>query len=49
MDLIRTGKNTVIRSTAALPTEYNAFLWTAGNALRLDTFMRAETPNPIQV
>ena len=49
LKLFRTGKYPVIRGTAALLTERNAFLWTAGYVPRLDTYMGPETPNPIQV
>ena len=49
LKLFRAGKYPVIRGTAALLTERNAFLWTAGYVPRLDTYMGPETPNPIQV
>ena len=49
LKLFRTGKYPVIRGTAALLTDRNAFLWTAGYVPRLDTYMGPETPNPIQV
>lgn len=49
LKLFRTGKYPVIRGTAALLSERNAFLWTAGYVPRLDTYMGPETPNPIQV
>ena len=49
LKLFRTGMYPVIRGTAALLNERNAFLWTAGYVPRLDTYMGPETPNPIQV
>ena len=49
LKLFRTGKYPVIRGTAVLLDERNAFLWTAGYVPRLDTYMGPETPNPIQV
>lgn len=49
LKLFRTGKYPVIRGTAALLSERNAYLWTAGYVPRLDTYMGPETPNPIQV
>ncbi len=49
LKLYSIGKYPVIRGTAALVNERNAFLWTAGYVPRLDTYMGPETPNPIQV
>lgn len=49
LKLFRRGKYPVLRGTAAILTERNAFLWTAGYIPRLDTYMGPETPNPIQV
>ena len=49
LKLFRTGSYPVIRGTALLLNERNAFLWTAGYVPRLDTYMGPETPNPIQV
>ena len=49
LKLFRTGKYPVVRGTAGLLTERNAYLWTSGYVPRLDTYMGPETPNPIQV
>jgi hypothetical protein len=47
--LFRPGKYPVIRGTALLVNDYRAFLWTAGFAPRLDTYIGPETPNPIEI
>lgn len=47
--LFRTGNYPVIRGTAAILEERHAFLWTTGYVPRLDTYMGAETPNPIEI
>ncbi len=49
LKLFRPGDYPVIRGTALQIGERHAFLWTAGYAPRLDTFMGPETPNPISV
>jgi len=49
LKLFRTGRYPVIRGTAAMQSERNAYLWTTGYVPRLDTYMGPETPNPIQV
>jgi hypothetical protein len=49
LKLFRPGEYPVIRGTALQVGERHAFLWTAGYAPRLDTYMGPETPNPISV
>jgi hypothetical protein len=49
LKLFRPGEYPIIRGTALLVGERHAFLWTAGYAPRLDTYMGPETPNPISV
>ena len=49
LKLFRPGDYPVIRETTLQIGERHAFLWTAGCAPRLDTFMGPETPNPISV
>ena len=49
LKLFRTGKYPVVRGTAAVLSERNAYFWTSGYVPRLDTYMGPETPNPIQV
>lgn len=49
LKLFRTGNYPIIRGTAAILSERNAYLWTSGYVPRLDTYMGPETPNPIQV
>ena len=49
LKLFRTGQYPVIRGTAAILSERNAYLWTSGYVPRLNTYMGPETPNPIQV
>lgn len=49
LKLFRPGDYPVIRGTALQVGERHAFLWTAGYAPRLDTYMGPETPNPISV
>ena len=49
LKLFRTGKYPVVRGTAVILSERNAYLWTSGYVPRLDTYMGPETPNPIQV
>jgi hypothetical protein len=47
--LFRDGDYPVIRGTAILLDERNAFLWTSGFLPRLDTYIGPETPNPLYV
>ena len=47
--LFRDGDYPVIRGTAILIDESNAFLWTNGFIPRLDTYIGPETPNPLQI
>jgi hypothetical protein len=47
--LFRPGSYPVIRGTALIINDYRAFLWTSGFALRLNTYLGPETPNPIEV
>jgi hypothetical protein len=49
LKLFRPCDYPVIRGTALQIGDRHAFLWTAGYAPRLDTFMGPETPNPISV
>jgi hypothetical protein len=49
LKLFRFGEYPVIRGTALQVGDRQAFLWTAGYAPRLDTYMGPETPNPISV
>ena len=43
LKLFRTGRYPVIRGTAAIQSERNAYLWTTGYLARLDTYMGPET------
>lgn len=45
--LFRDGDYPVIRGTAILLDDRNAFLWTSGFIPRLDTYIGPETPNPL--
>lgn len=47
--LFRDGDYPVIRGTAMLLDECNAYLWTNGFLPRLDTYIGPETPNPLFV
>ncbi|MES2390450.1 MAG: hypothetical protein V4555_02330 [Acidobacteriota bacterium] len=49
LKLFRAGAYPVIRGTALIIDEHSAYLWTAGYAPRLDTYMGPETPNPVYV
>ena len=49
LKLFRTGRYPVIRGTAALLNDRNAYVWTTGYVPRLDTYMGLETPNPLQI
>lgn len=45
--LFRNGDYPVLRGTAILLDDRNAFLWTSGFVPRLDTYIGPETPNPL--
>lgn len=45
--LFRNGDYPVLRGTAMLLDEHNAYLWTNGFLPRLDTYIGPETPNPL--
>lgn len=45
--LFRDGDYPVIRGTAILLDDRNAYLWTSGFIPRLDTYIGPETPNPL--
>jgi hypothetical protein len=47
--LFRAGKYPVLRGTAMMLDEKQAFLWTSGYVPRLDTYLGPETPNPLIV
>lgn len=47
--LFRDGDYPVLRGTAMLLDESNAYLWTNGFLPRLDTYIGPETPNPLFV
>jgi hypothetical protein len=47
--LFRDGDYPVIRGTAILLDDRNAYLWTSGFIPRLDTYIGPETPNPLFV
>ena len=47
--LFRNGDYPVLRGTAILLDEQNAYLWTTGYVPQLDTYIGPETPNPIFV
>jgi hypothetical protein len=49
LKLFRPGKYPVMRGTALLLENTEAFLWTSGYAPRLDTYIGPETPNPLLV
>lgn len=49
LKLFRPGQYPVMRGTALHVNERDAYLWTAGYAPRLDTYLGPETPNPIFV
>jgi hypothetical protein len=49
MKLFRPGKYPVLRGSALLLENDQAFLWTAGYVPRLDTYIGPETPNPLLV
>lgn len=45
--LFRDGDYPVLRGTAVILDERNAYLWTTGFVPRLDTYIGPETPNPL--
>ena len=45
--LFRDGDYPVLRGTAIILDDQNAYLWTTGFAPRLDTYIGPETPNPL--
>lgn len=47
--LFRDGDYPVLRGTAMILDDRNAFLWTTGFLPRLDTYIGPETPNPLSV
>lgn len=47
--LFREGDYPVLRGTAIIIDDNNAFLWTSGFVPRLDTYIGPETPNPLFV
>lgn len=49
LKLFRPGKYPVLRGTALLLSDTEAYLWTSGYAPRLDTYIGPETPNPVHV
>ena len=49
MKLFRDGDYPVLRGTALLLDEKNAYLWTNGFVPRLDTYIGPETPNPLWI
>ncbi len=49
LKLFRYGKRPILRGTAVIVSDRNAYLWTAGYTPRLDTYPGREVPNPITV
>jgi hypothetical protein len=49
MKLFRDGDYPVLRGTALILDERNAYLWTNGYVPQLDTYIGPETPNPLFV
>lgn len=47
--LFRNGDYPVLRGTALILDERNAYLWTNGFVPRLDTYIGPETPNPLLI
>jgi hypothetical protein len=45
--LFREGDYPVLRGTSLLLDPHNAYLWAAGYAPRIDTYLGPETPNPL--
>jgi hypothetical protein len=48
MKLFRPRNYPVLRGSALLIGDEQAFLWTAGYVARLDSYLGPETPNPLQ-
>lgn len=49
LKLFRPGKYPVVRGTALMLDDKQAFLWTSGYVPRLDTYLGPETPNPVLI
>jgi hypothetical protein len=49
LKLFRPGKYPILRGSALMLDDDQAFLWTAGYAPRLDTYIGPETPNPVLI
>jgi hypothetical protein len=49
LKLFRPGKYPVVRGTALMLSDNEAYLWTSGYAPRLDTYIGPETPNPLLI
>jgi hypothetical protein len=49
LKLFRPGKYPILRGSALLLEDDQAFLWTAGYTPRLDTYLGPETPNPVLI
>lgn len=49
MKLFRNGDYPVMRGTAVILDDRNAYLWTSGYVPRLDTYIGPETPNPLMI
>ncbi|WP_439401741.1 argonaute/piwi family protein [Bradyrhizobium sp. DASA03068] len=49
LKLFRPGKYPVMRGTALLLSDSDAYVWTSGYVPRLDTYLGPETPNPVLV
>lgn len=49
LKLFRPGRYPIMRGSALILADDQAFLWTAGYAPRLDTYLGPETPNPVLV
>jgi hypothetical protein len=49
LKLFRPGRYPIMRGSALMLADDQAFLWTAGYAPRLDTYLGPETPNPVLV
>jgi hypothetical protein len=49
LKLFRPGKYPILRGSALMLDDDQAFLWTAGYASRLDTYLGPETPNPVLI
>jgi hypothetical protein len=47
--LFRPGNYPILRGSALLLDDNQAFLWTAGYVPRLDTYLGPETPNPLLI